>query len=413
MSALRNLLLFCLIVFLPLQDTVLQKTPLRNLGGSLSTFPLVLLGALWLLERGMKLDGRVQKRVAAAVLYALLLTAAYLLRWGSSFQETSLLVKSFNLAVIVGLYLFGVFGVDYTPSRWLWAGAMLGFGLTLFAALAGPALDGNGLLHATINFDARPRGFATESSTFSVQAVISGLLAVYFAKRAGTRVLFAVVTVALLIHSGSKGGLITLLLCAALYGVARAGLSVGRLLLGAAVLVPASIFISGMISQGFDNDLVSNGSSVATRATMTLFTAMCVLHNPLGVGFSGFYPAMARYLPEAMNTVTGFFNFPLVFTEVSNYQYTTENADCKTLFLNWSVYFGLPFVCLFLCFFARLVRRLYLRREQTLLIGALFSAIALTTYYSSMNAYSIPVLLGVCLATTSSSYEKDSVRQRA
>ena len=411
MSLLRNVLLFSLLAFLPFQDTLLQRTPLRNLGASLSIFPLAFLFALWLLERAASLNARVSRASAAAVLYALVLTASYLLLWGGSFQDTSLVVKSFNLAVIVGLYLFGVFGVQYAPSRWLRAGAMLGFALTLAASLLGPALDGNGLIHSTVNMDARPRGFATESSTFSVQAVISGLLAVYFARRRGTRALFAAITVGLLLYSGSKGGLISLLVCAAMYGAARAGLSLGRLLLGAAVLIPATWFISAIISQGFENDLISNGSSVATRATMALFTGLCVLHNPLGVGFSGFYPAMARYLPDAMSTANSFFNFPLVFAEVSNYQYTMENADCKTLFLNWSVYFGLPFAAAFALFFSKLVRRLYRRGEQTLLIGVLFAAVALTTYYSSMNAYSIPVLLGVCLTRTS--YEENPVCKRA
>lgn len=410
MTTLRNVALFFLLALLPVQDSILQTTPLRNLGASLSFLPLVFLFTLWLVERCMLLQGKVQRSFLVVFLYAALLTGMYLLLWGTSFQGFSLVVKSLNLAVILGLYLFSAFGIRYVPSRWLWAGAMCGFALTLLASLAGPALDGSSLLHATTNLDARPRGFATESSTFSVQAVISGLLAIFFARSRTTRILFSVVTIGLLVYSGSKGGLITLLLCAAIYGVARAGLSAGRLLLGAAVLVPAGLFVFDLISQGFENDLISNGSSIATRATMTLFTALCLLHNPLGVGFSGFYPAMARYLPDAMSTVSGIFNVPLVFTEVSNYQYTMENADCKTMFLDWSVYFGLPFILVFLLFFSRLFRRLYQSRQQTLLIGALFSAIALITYYSAMNAYSIPVLLGICLCQ--SRYEIHPLRQR-
>ena len=183
--------------------------------------------------------------------------------------------------------------------------------------------------------------------------------------------------------------------------MARVGFSMLRLLMGALVLLPFTYMIGTMIGEGLNNDLVSSGSSIATRATMTIFSLQTVLHHPLGVGFAGFYPAIARYLPDAMHTARSIFDFPLIFTEVSNYQYTMENADCKTFVFDFLTYFGLPFAAAFFIFFVHLIKRLFQAKQQVLLVGALFSALALLTYYSSMNTYSIPVMIGVCLSSTS------------
>lgn len=411
MKTLENAATFLLLALLPVQDTVFQKSPLRTVGASLSVWPLMLLIALNLGRRLMKLDFSMPLKGLLVLLYVLALTLVYLLLWGTSFQDTSLVIKSLNLLLIVGLYLFTLFGVPYHSHRWLWMGAMAGFGLSLLGFFLGPILDSNSLLHATANLDARPRGFCTESSTFSVQVVISGLLAIFYLRHSWSKLLLFVGTIGLLIVSGSKGGLLTLLLCSAVFGLVRAGFSITKLLLGTAILVPVGMYLIGLVNEGFQNDLLSSGSSVATRGTMIVFALLCNMHNPLGVGFSGFYPAMARYLPEAMSITTSFFNFPLIFTEVSNYQYTMENADCKTLFFDFLVYFGLPFAVGFIVFFWTLLRRLYRDQQFVLFVGALFSCIALVTYYSSLNTYSIPVLLGVCLSAYR--HEDSSLRLRA
>lgn len=397
MRTVEKIAVFLLVALLPFQDTFLQKTPMRNVGASLSVFPLVVLLLVKVLARVGRLDFRVGRVGLRCTIYALVLTSVYLVMFGVTMQETSLILKSMNMFAIVGLFGFGAMATKGAERKWLAAGAAVGFAFTLLASVLGGALDGNSLLHATVNLDSRPRGFCTESSTFSVQVVISGLLATYMARRKLSKGLLLGATMGLLMLSGSKGGLISLLLCCGVYWVMRVGLSPVRLVLGAAVLVPMGYFVGGMIAQGFDNDMISEGSSVATRATMALFAWVTVSHHPLGVGFGGFYPALPRYLPDAMAMAKGFFNFPLIFVEVSNYQYTAENADCKALFLDFAVFFGLPFMVAFFVFFFRLCRALYREQQQILLIGALFSATALLSYYSSMNAYSIPVLIGICL----------------
>lgn len=411
MNNLRETATLLLLALLPFQDTALQSTPLRTLGASLSVWPVLALFGLMLVRRLLELDLRVPRPLLWGAAYAASLCAVYLVLFGATYHNSSLIAKSLNLSILFGLYLFAMFGTTLEPDRFFRIGATLGFLFTILAVLLGPALDGNHLLHATLNADSRARGFCTESSTFSVQVVISGLLAAYATRSRLGKGAVLILTLVMLIMSGSKGGLISLLLCAAAFWLLRSGLNLKRLLLGATLLLPMIFLVSSIVQRNFEHDAFQEGTSVATRTSMAFFAWESVKHNPFGVGFSGYYPALHQYLPAAMQSARAIFDFPLVFTEVSEYQYTSENAGCKAFFLDLLVYFGLPFACVFLVFTFKLCRRLYRTQQHILFVGMLFTWIALVSYYSSVNTYSVPVLVGVSLS--SARYDKHSLRKRA
>ena len=134
---------------------------------------------------------------------------------------------------------------------------------------------------------------------------------------------------------------------------------------------------------------------------MTVYALITVIHNPFGVGFTGFLPSIPRYLPQAMGFVQSLFPFGLWFLEVKEYLDPPYiNADCKTFFFDYFAFFGIPFAIVFFVFAYRLLRQLLRCSCYWLFVGVLFCLLALMTYYSLLNAFAVPALFGVALCET-------------
>jgi hypothetical protein len=306
-----------------------------------------------------------------------------------------------GLTIQTALILFVISGIAYKNTRGLRVAIYLAFGITLLGVLLGGILGANAIppLQATPNVSGRPHGFSTEASTLSVQIVSSGILVVHFLRRRWQKVCVGALTCALLVYSQSKGGLVALLLCTVILVIVKSRSSFVSKLVMVCVLAPViylgSIFALSLFTSIIE---VNDTQTIATRLSMALFALIAVMHNPFGVGFTGFFPAMPHYLPQAMETIQSWFPFPLAFAEVQEYLTPPQkDADCKTFFFDFLVYFGIPFAVIFIGFVFRLLRQLLRNGLNSLFVGLLFSALALMTYYSSLNAYTMPLLFGVSL----------------
>jgi len=391
----ERILLFLFIVLVPFQDSILLHTPIAS---ALSIVPLMLLLTFavgrWILETAPA----VNRSVFCVGLYVFLICAIHLFDGGVSLQEWLPLIRYLLLTILV---LFATFGLDYSQVLSLRTALYAAFVFTVVGAIL-DIIFGRGFmgsLHITPAMLDRPRGFSSEASTLSVQIVCSGMLTAHFLLRKWMKWMVALVTCGLLIASGSKGGLIALLLCVLVMATARSMSSSLLKILIWCVTIPVVYFGSFLLMSRFTMIVESNETStIATRLSMSVYAILTLAHHPLGVGFTGFFPSIPRYLPTAMDFVQSFFPFPLWFYEVRTYLSPPyAEADCKTFFFDFLVFFGIPFAIVFIRFTYRLLARLLQQRCYWLFVGTLFAVVALFTYYSTIKVYAIPLLFGISL----------------
>jgi hypothetical protein len=126
-------------------------------------------------------------------------------------------------------------------------------------------------------------------------------------------------------------------------------------------------------------------------------SVVTMFHNPLGVGFSGFLPAINKYAPLAVDYLSRAAGGTFNFTELLSYVGADSdiNISTKTFFFDNLLYFGLPFLVIFILFHRRLLA--FLRRDNSLYLYAavLFSLVALTTYVGGVGLYSFALVYGL------------------
>ncbi len=399
----KEILLWGIITLSPLQDTVLQKTPLKLFGASPAVLPVLALASLALFRQILRLKFALDRKMLIGIGYVLAICVAHIITFQPGLDSIQWRpLRSFGL--MTALIVFLMTGVDYKNTRGLRFAIFMAASITLagvaLGALLGP--DSMRILQVTPDAGGRPRGFCTESSTLSVQIVCVGMLCSHYLLRTWKKVVTGVITGGLLIYSSSKGGLISLLLCVLILALMRSRASVFSKILAGIVVSPILVFGVLLVASRFSSLVMLNQTTtIATRVSMALFSGVVVLHNPLGVGFTGFYPAIPRYLYSAMWTVQSWFPFPLAFTEVREYLTPPfKDADCKSFFLDFLVFFGIPFAIVFFRFGNNLLQELLAHRLFSLFVAVLFAFLALFTYYSTMNAYTVPLLMGIAIYET-------------
>lgn len=391
-------LLFLFIVLIPLQDTALRNTPLKEMVPSPAVIPLSLLFLLKISKWLFYTFPMVRRSVLCPTIYVTVVSISYVLLFGLSPAQFWKPFVSYGLLSI--LYLFATFGIDYSADRVVRYAIYVAFAITVLGILTDLNFSsGVSLLRATANSSGRPRGFSSESSSLSVQVVTTGMLSAHFLENNWKKWAVIVVTSLLLIYSDSKGGLIAFLLCFVILMITKMRRSWVAKIAFSLLLIPVTYVGSLLVISRFTNALEENQTAtVATRLSMTVYALITVAHNPLGVGFAGFLPSIPKYLPDAMAFVERILPFPMFFTEVREYLYPPQaNADCKTFFFDFLVFFGIPFALVFVRVVYRILHDLLDRNYSWMFMGVMFSVFALVTYYSSINLYSIPLMFGIAL----------------
>jgi len=382
---------------------MLQGTPLRGLGASPSIFPLC---ALAIVEGGQRLfSAKTRVSLGPAICFAyVLMTAVYgLFVFGFSSHGENLLWKATTSLISLAAILF-VITLDYGKYPVVRTGIFVAFALVVVGFLFGnsnplglPALAENGVLHFTPLPDERPRGLSREPSELSITAIVIGLLSVHFTRSRPRKILLFLVTLGLLIVSGSKGGILTLFLCAIILCIMRWHSKWYQVVGSLLVLFPLGIILIWLIPNLFPEESFAISGTIPTRFSMITCALMTVTHHPLGVGLTGFLPAVARYLPGAMSAVESIFPFPLYFGEVSEYLTSADMVSTKTFFFDQLMRFGVPFALFFFVFITGLIKRLAAKRRMILLTAIMACSIAVMTYQPGTGNFAIPILFGVAL----------------
>lgn len=401
-----EILLFLFIALCPIQDFVLQGTPLRSLGASPCIFPLGVLvfveGAKWLSSA----KPRIRFGVMVSFAYVLLTALYGLYVFGASSHGENLIWKGITSFISLTTILFAA-ALDYEKNAAVRTATYVAFTLVIVGFLFGnsnpaglPPLVENGVLHFTpFNplLDDRPRGLASEPAQFSITAIVIGLLAVHVTRSPARKTLLLLLTVGLLVASGSKGGILTLFTCLIVLCIMKWHSKWYQVAGSLFVLFPLGVVLIWLIPNLFPEESFVISGTVPTRFSMILCSLITVAHHPFGVGLPGFLPAVGKYLPDAMSTIESVFLIPLNFTEVSGYLTSADTVSTKTFFFDQLMRFGIPFAWFFFVFIIRLLRGLARKERTILLIATLASTIAIMTYQPGTGDFAVPILFGVAL----------------
>lgn len=399
--------LFLFIALAPVQDFFLRGTPLRSLGESPSFLPLLgLVGVSfghWLISGHL----RVNRIFMICVGYVFATTLYGLFMFGLSSHGASLLSKSATWFVVVGLGIFAVTCIDY---RNMSATVRAGIYVAFFLMVIGFCFDEanpfglphwveNPIFHAIPNPDpGRPRGLSSEPSAFSVSAMMFGLLSASVAESKVAKLALLATTIALLIASGSKGGILTLFLGLMILCILKWHSRWYHVPLVILVVLPLGLLLIWVLPVLFSDAVLYESTTVPTRLSMIVCALTTVLHHPLGVGPPGYLPAVGAYLPNAMYTVQSFFPLPLDFSEVADHLTSAEAVSTGTFFFDQLMRFGVPFALFFGVFVFTLQKRLAAKKQWLLAIAVLAAALAATTYYGGFGDYSMPLVFGIALS---------------
>jgi hypothetical protein len=261
-----------------------------------------------------------------------------------------------------------------------------------------PAWTENTFLHFTPLVDERPRGLTSEPAQLSITVMIMGLLSAHMSRSRRWKIFLLLATIGLLIASGSKGGILTLFICAIILSVIRWHSKWYQVVTLLLVLFPVGLWLIWLIPNLFPEESFAISATVPTRFSMILCALITVSHHPFGVGLPGFLPAVGRYLPGAMATVESYVPIPLYFGEVSEYLTSADTVSTKTFFFDQLMRFGIPFACVFIIFIFSLLKWLTARGQIVLLIATLATTVAIMTYIPGTGNFAVPIVFGVALS---------------
>jgi hypothetical protein len=397
--------LFFLIALSPIQDLFLQATPLKGLGANASLIPMLAMVSLVFARWLMKGAFHVRRVVFICLAYALGTSVYGFLYFGVESQNENLFLKSITASVTLALFLATIFIPKYDFRATVRTACYVAFAILILGVLFSrptpfglPELFDNPILHNTPATDfPRPRGLSTEPSTFSVTVIAICLLCAHQSRKGYSRILFLLTSLGLLLASGSKGGILILFVCLFILALTKWHRWYQVPLL-AVTLLPLGFAAVWWLPNLFPEQGALQLGSVQTRSSVVLCALNTVEHHPFGVGFSGFLPAVATYLPNAMRTVQAQSPLPLDFSEASEYLNSSQDVSTKTFFFDQLMRFGVPFAIAFAFCITKILKRLGPSRQQILFVAVLACTIALSTYVTLTGQYAISILLGVAIA---------------
>ncbi|MCX6830196.1 MAG: hypothetical protein NT002_13100 [candidate division Zixibacteria bacterium] len=401
MKTIKEFLFFLTIALIPFQDTSLQNLPIGFLGAAPSFIPISLLLLIIFVEWMTNGQGlQLSRSLVYIVGYIFIITVVYLVLFGTRSHGTSLIFKSFNLSILTGLMVLPIFFLDYDSHRlpqYIYAAFLIAVaGVVLIDLLGWESLGSGSFFHFHENRNMRPRGFSLESSTLSATIITLGLLSAHYARTWMAKAIFLLGVLLITFYSDSKGGMIIILLTAAIVSLSAAGMKTRFKILFIGIIIIAAFFSITMLETRLVSD-IDLYTSTSTRTGLMATSVVTMFYNPLGVGFSGFLPAINKYAPLAVDYLSRAAGGTFNFTELLSYVGADSdiNISTKTFFFDNLLYFGLPFLVIFILFHRKLL--VFLRKDNSLYLYAavLFSLVALTTYVGGVGIYSFALVYGL------------------
>ena len=345
---------------------MLQITPLRYLGASLSFAPIGLYAFIMFSIRLLRSDSnkKIEVYLICGVIYTLLLSTICLFTLDNGGISTQFLVsKLLNNVVLNVLIIYPMFLIPspngiFRLSVWgAFAVSLLGF--LVIDVLQVPGLAPPSLFKLYWGVTS-PSGFSLEQSTFAATVTLLGLLCACITRSRAMR-LFAITTVILfaLAVTQSKGTIICILLALGLPFVQtnRQGLA---LRFAALIVVGALAYLMvDVLADRFQADLDDSTSS-STRSVFIFCSLVSTLFHPLGVGYANYLPSLIEYTPTASEWMQKIFGISITLEEFYSYvgNDLKEGLNIKAQVFEYIMVFGLPGLAVMIIANVRLYRGL-------------------------------------------------------
>lgn len=338
-------LIAIVILLSPFEDTALRLTPLGFFGASPSgIFALLLLISCCSLR--LLREGRPHLPKQRYLLWAIGVILTTLVISGLS-GSTQVINKAVKVSLLLACTLYFAYRLSFDLRRYR-AVITIAWLIALAGWLVVDRLDVSPWwLHATPNLQLRDRGFALESSTFGVQVVVLGLLSAVYARRLA-RPLIAAVTVAVMLLSDSKGGIIAFGLAIICYGLTRKrSIQLVVALAAGSVLLAAGPAIAEWYGARVD---FGASTSVTTRVGGFLIALFGGTVSIVGVGPGGLIPLIhwvGGSVADLLRTFIPAANYNP--SELLDYVNTTtgKNVSLKSFFADSYAMFGWIFLILY------------------------------------------------------------------
>jgi hypothetical protein len=266
------------------------------------------------------------------------------------------------------------------------------------------------LLHATINYQQRPRILSTESSTAGASLVGTALALLWLQSKSFKWLIPMAVVVILsvdrLASRGTTNGLIVAVVIAVALGVIGGFLrrSAGNRKIIAGLITVGAVLAftagSSVLRAVYDPVLQTAGSD-ATRSAWSFVGMRALIDRPWGDGYSAPLLDLPAWLSEAIEALQAYYP-PSAWTELAALvgASTDEALAPKTLPASAAVYLGLPGMLLAISLLftlagaAVILSATGLRNHGAAAVAPLFTIVAITTYTSSIYDVSLMVLIG-------------------
>jgi hypothetical protein len=393
-------LILAAIALTPFSDFPLQETALGFLGASPSFIPLGLLLSGMLVGAIFK---TIRLTVVIAILWVALVSIYGLLYFGFQYGNENLLDKGVRLIVLLALFL-SPFALNL-DKKVVQMGSTMAL-MALFIGLFWVDVLGNSMfLHSTPNENMRPRSFTLESSHFAMTLIALLTLSLSTLDNRYLKLLLSMLGLGALLYSGSKGGVAILVVSLAIligFHVFRlvsvnAKFKIKRIpaaLIGIAAISIGLMFLFGRVVDGLLLDM-DYYTSTATRVTLVLSSLYVFYQHPLGVGTTGYLPALIHGISSSIETLSTQFATSLNFSEVEGYvgAESDKYISTKVFFFDGLIWFGLPFVLLYLLFSFWLLVGLFKKGDAVLFIGTSALLIGLATFSGGLGLYAVTFAL--------------------
>ena len=348
-SAISRMLFLIFLFSLTFTDLPTKETALGFFGESLANFILVPVFIACLFDSlfSGKIKINISRMYILPIAYMAIFSFLILLVVGNMGDWAYGTYKCFSNTILMTLLFFSFYYFDKNIElikKYAWVGYFVvilgaiicdGLGITLYGIVHTPVSN---LLEYN-----RLRGFCSEASAFAANCIVFGFIAAYYAKNKILRYVYIISMVGITLASGSKGGVIILVVALAVYYlIASEKNALFKIVLAVISIVIGVFVIITFVADAFLNDL-EQFSSFATRASSVVLVPILLQYYPFGTGFGLFVQAFQEHALDAfdlLNEVIPVYN--LSHLEIVAEVNTGKAASIKNAVGQLIAYFGIP-----------------------------------------------------------------------
>ncbi len=406
------------IILVPFQNTALQLTPLRYLGASPSFLPIAIfcLFAFIIRISNSNISKKPELLFLLFLIYSIIPTI-----WGIIVIDSAdislkfLLQKTVTNTILNILLLYPIF-IMPKPTKMIQFSIFGALGISVAGYIL---VDILGIFAFPSFFQASsavttPRGFSLEQSAFAASIVTLCLISAAIANKSLFKILLiGVAIIFTVIITSSKGTMICLIMALGMTFIFSNGKNILFKIFVLILIAVLGWFVIGKLSERFRTDIEESTSS-STRSILILSSIPSAIQNPIGVGYSGYIPAIIKYMYPTSEFMKNNILPNTNMSELESYiqREGKQALNIKSQFFEYLMVFGIPSLIVLIIFHLRLYRKIKtLPNNQSTYYLFLFwfTLLSLMTYMPALGLYFYTIAYGIMLHTNKHNASSDTI----